>query len=277
MMDNKERLEELKETELEILKEFDRICRKYNLYYTAAFGTVIGAVRHNGFIPWDDDIDVYMKYEDYKKLEDIAEVELGEKFYFQSRKKNVQNFTYWNRIGMKNTTSIDKTLAHIHADWGICIDIFPLLPVGSTQKEIESGISAFRKINKYCLKYLMINTTENCGTVEKIKRGLHRFISDSRSIALTDKYLDMLGNKGMDAARYCTSGTGGILLESKWFEEREYLQFEDMEIPVMKEYDAYLKKVYGDYMKLPPVEERVTHVNDNILIKFDEPYQKYYR
>lgn len=277
MRDNTEGLEALKKAELEILKEFDRICRKHNLYYTAAFGTVIGAVRHKGFIPWDDDIDVYMKYEDYKKLEEIADEELGERFYFQSRKKNVQNFIYWNRIGLKNTTSIDKNLAHIHADWGICIDIFPLLPLGNTQEEIDKGIKVFRKINRYCLKYLMINTTEGCGTIEKLKRGLHRFIPDSKSVSLTNKYLDELGNKGMDTVRYCTSGTGAILLETKWFKEREYVPFEDIEIPIMKEYDAYLKKIYGDYMKLPPIEERETHVNENIILKFDEPYQNYYR
>lgn len=270
------KLEKLKELELEILKEFDRICKKYDLYYTAAFGTVIGAVRHGGFIPWDDDIDVYMKYDDYKKLEEIAEKELGDKFYFQSRKNNVQNFIYWNRIGLKNTTSIDRNLSHIHADWGICIDIFPLLPLGNTQEEIQGGLKVYKNINKYCLKYLMINTLSEAKGADRLKKAVHKFIPDSISVSLTNKYLDMLGNKGMEHVRYCTSGTGGDILETGWFEEREYVAFEDIEVPIMKGYDEYLKKIYGDYMKLPSENERVSHVNENIIIKFDEPYQNYY-
>lgn len=270
-------IEQLKKVELEILKEFDRICKKHNLYYTIAYGTMIGAVRHHGFIPWDDDIDVHMTYEDYKKLEAIANEELGDGFYFQSRKNNVQNYIYWNRVGKKNTTSIDQSLAHIHADWGICIDIFPLLPLGNNEQEIAEGFKVYDKINKYCLKYLMINTKDGCGFVEKIKKSIHGLIPDSLSVSLTNKFLDQLGNKGLDNVKYCTSGTDRHVMETKWFKEREYMQFEDMEVPVMKEWDAYLTKIYGDYMKLPKEEDRVCHVNENHIIKFDEPYQNYYR
>lgn len=267
-------VEKVKQFQLNILKELERLCQMHDLYYTAAFGTVIGAVRHGGFIPWDDDIDIYMKWEDYKKLEDIAAKELGSEFYFQSRKNNPQNFVYWNRIGLKNTTSIDKNLAHIHADWGICIDIFPLLPLGNTQEEVEEGLKIFRKINKYCLKYLMLHSVGGTAS-ERLKRKLHGLIPDSVSVSLTEHYLEKLGNKGMESTKYCTSGTGGYILETSWFKETTVVPFEDGSIPIMKGYDEYLRKIYGDYMTLPPEEQRVCHINDNIIIKFDEPYQNY--
>lgn len=273
----KKSIERLKDIELELLKELDRVCKKNDLQYTVAYGTAIGAVRHQGYIPWDDDIDVHMKYEDYKKLEEIASEELGEQFYFQSRKNNAQNFTYWNRIGMKNTTSIDKTLAHIHADWGICIDIFPLLPLGNTQDEVEKNMKLFRKMMRYSLKYLMINTMDGCSFVEKLKKGVHKLISDSKSVSLMNKYFDLLGNMGLDHVKYCVGGNDCVVFETEWFDEVEYVPFEDMKVPIMKGYDAYLKKNYGDYMTLPKEEDRVCHVNENIIVKFDEPYQNYYR
>lgn len=270
-------LGKLKILELEILKEFDRICKKHNLNYTVAFGTVLGAVRHQGFIPWDDDIDVHMKYEDYKKFEEIVTDELDDKFYFQCRKNNVQNFTYWNRIGLKNTTSMDKTLAHIHADWGICIDIFPLLPLGNTEDEVARNLKVFDKMRRYSLKYLMINTMEGCGFVEKLKKGMHKFISDSKSVSLMNKYFNMLGEMGMDQVKYCTGGNDKDIFETKWFKETKYVTFEDIQVPIMIGYDAYLKRKYGDYMILPKEEERVCHVSENSILKFDEPYQRYYK
>lgn len=225
-------IEQVKALQLDILKELDRICKEYELRYTAAFGTVLGAVRHGGFIPWDDDIDIYMEYEDYKKLEDIASEALDRCFYFQSRKANAKNFVYWNRIGLKNTTSIDKNLAHIHADWGICIDIFPLLPLGNTCQEVERSMKTYRKMNKWCLKHLMINTCDECSGVDRIKRKIHRVVPDVLSVYMVNTWMDKLGKKGMHV-KYCTSGTGGYVLKTEWFKDIEYVCFEDIKIPLM--------------------------------------------
>lgn len=272
---NERKIEQIKALQLEILKEFDRVCHKYNLEYFGAFGTVIGAIRHKGFIPWDDDIDVYMEWKDYRKLENIASKELGDEFYFQSRKNNPENFVYWNRIGLKNTTSIDKNLAHIHADWGICIDIFPLLPLGDTDEEIKQSMKDYRNINKYCLKYLMIKTPGETRT-ENIKRSFHRLIPDRLSVRLTEHYLEKLASKEFGTVKYCTSGTGGYILETEWFKRKLLVPFEDMEIPIMSGYDGYLKAIYGNYMELPPEDKRIGHINENIIVKTDEPYQRYY-
>lgn len=270
-----ELIQKIKKLQLKILMELDRVCNKCGLEYYGAFGTVIGAIRHKGFIPWDDDIDVYMEWKDYKKLEDIASKELEDEFYFQSRKNNPENFVYWNRIGLKNTTSIDKNLAHIRADWGICIDIFPILPLGDSHTEIKKSMKYYRKINKYCLKYLMIKMPG--GTwIENAKRGFHRFIPDGLSVWLTEYYMKKLASKDLWTVKYCTSGTGGYLLETEWFKRKMMVPFEDMEIPIMSGYDEYLKTIYGDYMELPPEDKRIGHINENIIVKTDEPYQKYY-
>lgn len=269
-------INELKKCQVEILMELDRICKKYNLYYVAAWGTALGAVRHKGFIPWDDDIDVHMTYKDYKKLEELAKDELGEKFYFQSRKNNPQNFIPWNRIGLKNTTSIDKNLAHIHADWGICIDIFPILPLGDNEKEIKKNMKSVRKINKWCLKYLMLGTADQYTGIEYWKRKVHGCVPDFFSVRIVNYYLDKLGKMEDAKKKYCISTTSAIF-ETAWFEEVIYVPFEDIKIPLMKEYDKYLSKAYGNYMQIPKEEERIAHVNENIILKFDEPYQKYYK
>lgn len=174
---------------------------------------------------------------------------------------------------------MDKNLAHIRADWGICIDIFPLFPLGNNEEEICRSVGYFKKVNKYCLKYLMINTLEESTGITKFKKRIHGLIPDGLSVRLTEKYLQLLGeNKKMEDVKYCTCGTSDEIIKfpTEWFKEREYVAFEDMTVPIMKEYDLYLKAIYGDYMQLPEEEDRVCHVNDNIILKFDEPYQNYY-
>ena len=78
------------------------------------------------------------------------------------------------------------------------------------------------------------------------------------------------------SVKYCTSGTGGYILKTEWFKGKILVPFEDMKLPIMSGYDEYLKAIYGNYMELPPVDKRIGHINENIIVKIDEPYQKYY-
>lgn len=271
---NVDTLEKLRAYQMNILGELDRICKKYDLTYYAAWGTALGAVRHQGFIPWDDDIDVHMPYEDYKKLEQVSKEELGEQYYFQSRRNNPQNFVFWNRIGLKDTTSIDINLAHIHADWGICIDIFPVFFIGDNQREIDSNMKYLDMIKKICLKYLMIGTADQYSGIEKIKRKIHGLVPDWLNLKVFYYYLEKLGN--LKKKKYCVVGNH-LVFETKWFENLIVVPFENIQIPLMQGYNDYLKTIYGDYMSIPKEENRQIHVDESVILKFDEPYQKYYK
>lgn len=142
-MNEENKLRELQLFMLDILKELDRICKKHDIQYFLAYGSCLGAIRHNGFIPWDDDVDICMKMDDYFKFMEVCKTELSDRFYFQSHFDDAKTYVFWNRIGVKNSTSINLSMSHIHQPWGICIDIFPLFPYSKKKKfrkNVRSGL-----------------------------------------------------------------------------------------------------------------------------------------
>ena len=126
-MDKNNDLLKLQRKELEILKEVDRICKKYDIQWIMAGGSVLGAVRHGGFIPWDDDIDIYMLDTEYERFEKACKTELDQNKYFLQTIETDKNCPVpWAKIRMNNTCSMDEKYKDIKLHWGICIDIFLL-------------------------------------------------------------------------------------------------------------------------------------------------------
>ncbi len=147
-------LREFQLFQLGILKEFIRLCGKNDLRYFAAYGTLLGAVRHQGFIPWDDDIDLWMPAKDYVRFRDVCKTQLKPPYYLQSHETNLQNFISWQRIGREDTTSLLLEMADIHAEWGICIDIFPLFPCKLDDAGKRQAQKTYRTFNRLSGKYL---------------------------------------------------------------------------------------------------------------------------
>ena len=101
-----------------ILHEFKRICEENGLTWWLAYGSLLGAIRHKGFIPWDDDIDVLMPAEDYMRFRELCRTELSDGFYLQVHEDNPCNFIPWQRIGVTSSTSLPHEYVDIHAEWG---------------------------------------------------------------------------------------------------------------------------------------------------------------
>lgn len=263
---------------LEILKELDRVCKKHDIQYFLAYGSCLGAVRHKGFIPWDDDIDVCMKPKDYLKFMDVCKTELGEGYYFQTHFDDAKSYVFCNRIGVKNSTSINLSMSHIHQPWGICIDIFPMFPYTMDlrkQKKLQKTFKLFRLLS---LKYYHVGTIKKVKGSEKLKKYVHCLIPDKINCMLFKAiYMKLIDEKGMDAkymTTYDSLPEDGYLL-SEWFEESVELEFEDRTFPCPVGYDGYLRANYGDYMQIP--KDKTKHSDDpNVLIKFDECYEKYW-
>lgn len=272
-------LEELKETELGILKEFDRICKENNITYYLAYGTLLGAVRHKGFIPWDDDIDVFVKHEDFLRLKSVCKECMGEQYYYQSREDNLQNFIFWERLGLKNTTSIDSSLKSIKAEWGVGIDIFPLMPVSDIKEEQEKQISDFRKSQIMCLKYLNRATFKQARGTEKIKKIISAFIPDSINRRLYKKYMNKVGEKKehMDNLCFDFSELGNLeYFETKWFSQCIELDFEGYKFPAPIGYKELLTTMYGDYNVIPDESNRENHSdNKNVIICLNKSYKDF--
>lgn len=121
------KLRQLQKTELSILKRFKQICDKHHLRYYLYGGTLLGAVRHEGFIPWDDDVDVCMPYSDYEIFLNVAKKELGEDYFLQTSESDKHFVAPFAKIRLNNSTFLDSKFAKRHINHGIWIDIFPLI------------------------------------------------------------------------------------------------------------------------------------------------------
>lgn len=265
---------ELQLFQLDILKELNRICRKCGIKYTLAYGSCLGAVRHHGFIPWDDDIDVQMTIDDYNKFTEACKTELDDRFYFQSHEKNPQTYIYWNRIGVKNSTSLNLNMRNVHTEWGICIDIFPIFLASEARlNEVKRDI---RLLDLLSQKYYHINTIRQAQGSQKFKKMVHKLLPDRVNLALFRGCLHRLSLLQGDETIALLSTARSIAdeFQKSFFDETIDLSFEDTCLPCVRNYDLYLKKLYGDYRKVPDVIE--THTGgDDMLVILDEPYTNY--
>lgn len=253
-------LDEQKKIELAILKELDIICKENNLKYYLAYGTLLGAVRHKGFIPWDDDIDVWMPREDYEKfLRICAGKTINDKYRVLSMHDKDYIYAFAKMVDIRTLVEEKWMLTNI---LGVYIDIFPLdiLPINEKHRK--------RYINKLLLAHygLLMSTRENkkrktllVSVLSRLayyplrifgyRRWLNRVDKLSRKYQSNEKRY--IGNVSIDSyiAKEC--------YRAECFEDGVRLRFEDAEFAVPKNYEKILNTIYGDYMQLPPLEKRI--------------------
>lgn len=263
---NEEELKKAKEIELKMLDHFVEICNKHNLTYYLFWGTLLGAVRHKGFIPWDDDIDVVMQVEDYKKLLKVIENELGSEYYIQ----NIYNTKYciypFTKIRKYHTTMVEKELNYLPFKKGICIDIFPLL------KYPESKIGKLIFQYRYRLAFLLLNRDiRKKGFKNKLIYYILHLIPRNLCNKIIIRKLEKLQNYNGNFNEYRVYQDKGF--DKTWF-DKEKIQFEKSKYIVPKEYDKVLKRLYNDYMTLPPVEKRYGHGEGKMIIDFEKDYDE---
>ncbi|MDO5848681.1 MAG: LicD family protein [Methanobrevibacter sp.] len=270
-MDNKldqQTLKHLKETELMILKDVIDVCDKHDIDYYLFFGTLIGAVRHEGFIPWDDDIDIMMFREDYEKFLKIFKNEKSDKYEVLEGRCQDDYFLLFAKISLKDTKFEEYWAKQVSFNLGIFIDIFILDNVP------DNKVKRFL-FKKYCFMmdklltmatirlpehyppHIRIPANAMHGILNRI--GLDTEYFKKRTERLARKY------ENQDTEYVCD------LTEVKQFHFRrsdlkpaKIMKFEDIEAKVPNNYDYILKLLYGDYMKIPPEEERTCHVLDGI-------------
>ncbi len=239
-------LREIQMTELAILKMFKRFCEANGLRYYLAEGTLIGAVRHKGFIPWDDDIDVFMPFEDYLKL--IKTFPDSDKYELHDwRKQDFYPFQYV-KIFDKETRMIHNgtTGTFGFLSMCICIDVFPMAGYPSDFTKIQEKWRRNKELDNIRTEWSRFQEIESC-------RG-----EDRRQQITDEKY-------GLSFYESSMVGTMQTLNFDPWvvrkeaFAEVTHLLFEDEEFAVPAGYDEYLRVRYGDYMKLPKPEDRWIH------------------
>lgn len=266
-------------TEKQILKKFISICEKYNLKYFVVFGTLLGVIRHKGFIPWDDDIDVAMPREDYDKFLEVAQKECGDSFFLQTVDTDQKYHLYFAKLRMRDTEFVESVLQDAGSVGGFYIDIFPYDVIPDNEKECK-------KYMKKTVFYGMLLSANKVKEPQVAKGNMFvNFIKDVIWFIL-HYGMKILGIKGEIIWKRCVE----IFTEYKYSENKrmttfsaeackwivykeeienlDWFEFEDLKVKVPRGYDTILKRNYGDYMKLPPMEQRVNHMP--VRIRFPE-------
>lgn len=251
---------------LELLDYFVKVCEENGLRYYLAFGSVLGAVRHKGIIPWDDDIDIHMPRDDYEKLRCLPDAVWGKEFRLASWNKT-RHYRYdFLKLEALNTTLIEK----IHPDYvgGLFIDIFPLDNYPSDTdyiKKIETEVTGvYAKILTCVVKH-----DNECGSLyELLALKLKRlFYHHGRAVDSLERIAQSSGGEGdltADFHNYYFRNGGRGGWPSIVFGEGTPLEFEGKFYMVPERWDAYLTHLYGDYMTPPPVEKRYGHHFDYV-------------
>lgn len=264
-------LKKLQNTELEILNEFVSICEKHNLEYFLAGGTLLGAVRHKGFIPWDDDIDVSMPRKDYNKFIKICKKELDSRFFLDCYETNKYCWFPFAKIRIKNSEMVEKISKNVNFEQGIWIDIFPINNVknkfGKTQLKQQ-------KIHDYIrtLITIKLNVPYYNKSLKRLK--FYKCILRIVPFGLLKFIFKLYMNKNINSKTdyvCCYSGAYGIKKETfkkNVFFPTKKIMFCDMNFNAPKKYREYLEQIYGDYMIIPPKEKRITH--NPLYIKFPD-------
>ena len=265
-------LRDLQMTELEILKEFLRICRKYKLRYYCLGGTLLGAVRHKGFIPWDDDIDVGLPRPDFIKFEEVVRKELPEHLHYYSYKDNSGYNYYVPKMTDDRTKVIDES-ASAAAEREAWIDIFPL--DGMPGNKLKRKVHCFRLLAaRLRLNYSMFSTNVDI----KRKRAFHeavlvkigsilpveKILNTSREFERLDR---LMQKYSYEDSVYLINFMGihklKEMFHKKIYGKGAWYTFEDIRLWGPENSDYVLRQMYGDYMK-PPSEAEMNHHNTKI-------------
>ncbi len=266
-------LAETQEIYLELMTELDRICRENGLRYDLGGGSLLGAVRHGGFIPWDDDIDVNMPRPDYERLLALCtggELTLPEKRQLVSDRDGTfpRHFARYVRQDVRR-------LADMAEDWDcpyIGIDIFPIDGVPENDRRFRHQVWMIRQLRRFLLTSVEKKGTSRRGKFSAAIKDCYRPILRAIGPFRMAKALDRVcARVDFDTAEYVGGISGMYGLKEKWKKTdmlpQTELPFAGQKFLAVANYDIYLTNLYGDYMALPPEEKRVPHCDRCVRVE----------
>lgn len=257
---------------LNLLKEIDALCRKHGLTYYVSGGTVIGAVRHEGFIPWDDDIDVYMTRDNWNRFREICKEEVTGRRVLECWEDNRGFNNLLGRYMNKDTTQIYKYQIYSDAAKGQVIDMFVLDPMIDDKTAIEQYRTDVMLTSDFVNEYsIYSHRLPHCDEYEILQKRAEK---EGKDVIIHELFKRFEKYTEEEADCYILRW-GGIphVFPKEMFGEPKYLKFEDMEVPAPSKVCDYLTQLYGlDWMYIPPHSEMLVH---NSLFDFDHSYEDY--
>lgn len=252
---NKIETEELKKLQIQILKNVSGFCDKYNIRYFLSYGTLIGAIRHNGYIPWDDDIDICMPRPDYERFLSLYNKE-SETFKVIEHRIDENYKLPFAKV--HDTKTVMNELLYIKDSFGVYIDVFPIDAVKSP-KQLKLSfiwnkflntkraiIDNKRPVSKNIIIYL--------GKIILFPLSINFILNQINKVARQASF-----EKSLYAANIVSSYGECEIMPKLFYSEYIKHTFEDEKYNIPKEYHSILTKTYGNYMQLPPIEKRITH------------------
>lgn len=258
------------QTELNLLEEFSRVCKKHHIKWFLIGGSLLGAIRHNGFIPWDDDIDIGMFREDYNKLLKIANKEFKKPFFFQTPYTD-HIYRGHAHLRMDGTTAILPIDIGKNHHQGIFIDIFPFDEYPDTKHKWNKHFYHIRELQ--CLFEDYFNDYFNNDKVKKEHtraRVIVRLLGFKRLYRHYEKICSKFNGRSSGNVGNLSFIYGARVQPRDLLKKLTTHKFEYLTVPIPVEYDKLLKNMYGDYMK--PVKSPTTH--GEVIFDPDNPYQE---
>lgn len=257
---------------LDIFVEFDQVCKKYNLRYFFDGGSLIGAIRHKGFIPWDDDIDVCMPRKDYEVFVSLSN-EFKDPYFLQTPYTDPEYFFGFAKVRNSNTTGLTQMFKYQKYNHGIWLSVFPLDYWDENAEEEYEFIKALNIENSTYMRMTNPNLDEKNRERVKNYSGRNPLDTYEEIQRRAQQFND-------EKPQFMTAAVSSVLSYKKklWYAEdfatSIKADFEGYEVPIPVGYDRILKTVFGDYMSLPPVEQRGVH-HDGTIFDADKPYTEY--
>lgn len=267
-----EDLRRLQLTQLAIAVEVTNLCDKHGIGYVLLGGSALGARRHAGFIPWDDDMDMGMLRADFDRFTKIARRELPQHFYVQHWLDDPYMGALFAKVRQNNTQVLEATSKDTGGHKGISIDIFPFdnVPHGIAEYTWKLQLKAWKRVLRHKCGY----TIRDLPILLKLADLPARMISRLVSTEGAKRRMHRLMTRFSAGEAERVLAVGGAydftrdMLKRKWLTERARRTFEDRSFYCPAEIDAYLEHMYGDFMSLPPVEDR-TNKHTIVELKFD--------
>ncbi|MBQ0054812.1 MAG: LicD family protein [Synergistaceae bacterium] len=268
-----EQLRKVQLVELDILKKVIALCEKHNIEYFAAWGTLLGAVRHKGFIPWDDDVDLMMPRPEYERFCEIARQELEYPYFLQINKTDPLYNLHFAKVQNLETAFVG-THKPRSLKAGIFIDVFPIDAAPNTKQ--QKIIKQKYRLYKYCA-YDFFNYEPSFGDV--FKRSIGKMINYT---IFGNKPPRFFFDKQEMLYKSCKYAEADIVIDysekfyfaKQLLNERIYIDFEDTQLCCPAKYDILLTMLYGDYMTPPPIEKRAVH-HDIFALSTEKSYMEF--
>lgn len=257
--------------QLDILKAFKKVCDANNLRFYLAFGTCLGAIRHHGFIPWDDDIDVFMRLEDINKLVQLQD-QFPPNLYVQTHEREPEYGLLMPRVRNSATTLIEADHVDRDINHGVYIDLYPIFYVHQPGLKMK-----FMRLKATLCRLFAYNAPPaNQGSlVAKVAKFVLQVTPERLKKKIETRLYQQLVN--LPKSKYVSifpDISFGKIYQDEWFGEPVYDDFEGEQMPLPSDPHGFLSYEYGNYMELPPEDQRIIHHN-YLFADFDNSYLKY--